>query len=250
MTTNVYDITAGLLTSDSRWSCELENDWIAYVDNTWCNKIIFDDEVAMLFAGDIDIIELWKCWFANGRKGEHPQEIDSFSGDSISAIGIDIKDGSIAFESDYVLKSFASDSSVVAIYSGTGGSYAKDCWQENKCARTAVRTATYADIFSGGDVLHFCRNTKDTNIIKSIPSEDVHVLMKERGYMQKNIGSQAVLIKDAANDFSNPERQTLANKVLSGKVKLSAPFPGMGQPWTNEKKSELNAFIKKYAPKK
>jgi len=250
MTTNVYDLTAGLLTSDSRWSCELENDWIAFVDNTGCNKIVFDDELAMLFAGDIDIIELWKCWIANGRKGTHPPVDDSMSGDSISVIIVDISDGGVVFETDYLLKSIAPSFSVEAVYSGTGGTYAKNCWQENRCAKRAVETAMRSDIFSGGDVLHYCRNSLTTNVPTPIQSEDVNRLMKERGYMQKNIGSQAVLIRDAANDLSNPELHSLATKVMSGKVKLSAPFPGMNQPWTNEKKAELNTVLNKYAPKK
>lgn len=250
MTTNVYDIAAGLLTSDSRWSCELENDWIAFVDDTGCNKIVFDDELAMLFAGDLDIIEFWKCWIANGRKGTYPDVDDPMSGESISVIIIDISDGKVVFETDYLLKSVATSSSIEAIYSGTGGPYAKDCWQENKCAKKAITTAICSDIFSGGSVLHFCRSSLATNVAPSIPSEDVINLLKGRGYMQKNIGSQPISIKDAVKNSFNQELQALANKVLSGGVKLSAPFPGMKQPWTNEKKSELKSVLDKYSSKR
>jgi hypothetical protein len=57
---------------------------------------------------------------------------------------------------------------------------------------------------------------------------------------------KVVLVKDAANDPSNPVAQQIANRVLSGQAKLNAPFPGMDQPWTNEKKAELAKALQRY----
>lgn len=243
MTTNVYDVPAGLMTSDSRWSSELDSDWIAYVDDTGYDKIVFDSDLGILFAGDLNRIDIWKQWFLQGRKGSIPKEVDG-----ISIILVDMISGQVVFETDYLLKSM-SDESEVAFYSGTGGPFAKDCWQVNRSAMRAVDSAISADIFSGGIVLHLCRSTLVTNVVNTVDPAGVVNLMKERGIMMNRHDRQSVLVKVAANDSSNLTRQDLANKVISGNVELSAPFPGISQPWTNEKKSELKSVLERYAPK-
>lgn len=241
MTTNVYDVPAGLLTSDSRWSCELDDGWIAYVDNSGYDKIVYDNQLAILFAGNLAKIDHWKNWFTKNRNGDQPQEVDG-----ISLIVANIKTGEVIFKTDYLLES-TSEKQIDALYSGTGGPYAKDCWQINKCAKKAVETAISVDIFSGGDVSFLHRESSETNVKNSVFADEVMALMKERGILMNKNLQQAVAIKDAANDSSDPNFQRMAQRVLSGNIELNAPFPGMDQPWTNEKKAELRNVLSSFS---
>src|SRR5471030_312080 len=244
MTTNVYDIAAGLLTSDSRWSFE-EAGWLVYVDDTGYDKLAFDSQLGFLFAGDLGAIDEWKQWVAGGRIVGAPLN----NIDLMPVIVVDMADGSVPFISDYMLKS--GNTQVEAWYGGTGGPYAKDCWQVNKCAKTAVVTAKNSDQFSGGAVMHIERITLDTNINNSMSASNVNTQCQERGIMINTKSSQGpVLVKDAANDPTNVVAQEIAKKVLSGAARLGAPFPGMRQPWTQEKKAELAEALERYAPKK
>lgn len=58
-----------------------------------------------------------------------------------------------------------------------------------------------------------------------------------------------VLVRDVANDPSNPIAHSIANEVMQGKAELNAPFPGMDLPWTKEKKSELATVLARFARK-
>lgn len=245
MTTNVYDVSAGLLTSDSRWSFE-EAGWLVYVDDTDYNKIVWDAALAFLFAGGIGPIEKWKRWVTGGRKVAAPFD----DTDEMSVIMVDIKTGEVVFNSDYLLQSGALDSPD-AWYGGTGAPYAMDCWQVNKCAKTAVYSAKQRDQYSGGEVMYLQRHTQESNITVDAPSSNVIQQCQQRGYMINTVApNEPVLVQDAANDPTNLVAQNIAMKVMSGAVKLGAPFPGMKQPWTQEKKQELQRVLDRYAPAK
>lgn len=45
--------------------------------------------------------------------------------------------------------------------------------------------------------------------------------------------------------IDSPNAKKLIEDILSGKIKLQSPFPGMNKPWTNEKKQELNSVLDK-----
>jgi len=250
MTTNVYDVAAGLLTSDSRWSAD-EGEWIVYVDDTGFDKIIADAQLAFLFAGNILNIAEWKGWVKSGRL--QPAPLDRLDGTSL--IMVEIATGSVVFGTDYLLVS-RYDAMPSAWYSGTGAPHAKDCWEVNRCAMTAVASATKVDKYSGGTTSHFNRNSRASNVTNSAAVESVLVQMRERGIMKNNNGAEFmisdVIAADAANDPASKQiddvAKRLAQKVMQGNVTLSAPFPGIDQPWTNEKKSELARVLARYAP--
>jgi hypothetical protein len=42
------------------------------------------------------------------------------------------------------------------------------------------------------------------------------------------------------------DAKDFANKVVAGSLAISAPFPGINQPWTNDKKRELISVLDKY----
>lgn len=244
MTTNVYDISAALLTSDSRWSYE-ESGWIVYVDDTAYDKIAFDEDLGLLFAGNLTKIDIWKKWLYDGRLVDPP--LDQV--DDMSIIGVDMHSGNVIFWSDYLLNSIANNV-IEAWYGGTGGPYAKDCWQLNRCAQKAISTAIEKDDFSGGSTVYVRRSNFDTNIRNSVHVSSVLAQMKERGIMLNVKGSRdEKLLKDAVNDPADQVAHSIAKKVMSGKAALGAPFPGMAQPWTQEKKDELAAALRPYVRK-
>lgn len=227
---------------------------MVFVDDTGFDKIIADNQLAFLFAGDLLNIAAWKGWVAAGRTTAAPMD----KLDETSLIIVDVTTGTVVFNTDYLL---ASDSGPDrhAWYGGTGAPHAKDCWEVNKCAMKAVESAIMVDKYSGGRMIHFNRQTLETNATNAESHLSVVVQMRERGLMKKNNGteykvSEVMSSSIAANDASKAEidsvAKKLAEKVMNGSVALSAPFPGIEQPWTNEKKQELARVLARYAPAK
>lgn len=242
MTTNVCDVSVGMLTSDSRWSRET-GEWIIYVDDTGYDKIVFDAKLAFLFAGDMVNIDAWKQWVVNGRTGPMPLSYLQ----RMSVIQVDINTGKVIFQSHQFLNS-SFGVSVKALYAGTGAPSAKKCWDTNKCAATAVESAKLDDMLSGGTVVYLNRKTKGTNVTNGKSASDVIQQAKEKGMiMHKTSGQAPVPVKVAANDVSNPAAQAVANLVLSGGVSFSAPFPEIDAPWSEEKVKEFEAALRAYA---
>jgi hypothetical protein len=241
MTTNIYDLKAALLTSDSRWSAKV-GDLIAYVDNTNYDKIVFDKRLAFLFAGDLPEIDLWKSWIIAGRKKlETPPIMHA----KMQVIQIDIASGKVVFQS-HNFTSSAFGVALKALFAGTGAGFAKACWDVNKCAKTAIVSASVGDARSGGDVKFLKRDTKVTNVTNSATSADVQEQLKVRGFLMNTNNAQAtILVKDAANDASHPG-YAIAQSVMTGAIPLSAPFPGMDEPWSKAKKAEFEAALALY----
>lgn len=237
MTTNVYDYGAGVFASDSRWS-KIIGDWIVYIDDTGYDKIVFDDTLAMLFAGDMPPIEKWKQWFLNGRISTPP--VAHLKGISICIA--EMKTGKFVFDSGHSLRSGDSR------FAGTGAPHAMNCWDMNKDARKAVETATTLDVCSGGKVVYLERISLGTNVANCESHDRVYEQLKERG-MMKNLKEtrQPVLLKDAVND---PVANGIAKQFMSGQNTLCAPFPGMHEDWTEEKKQELINVLSQYQPAK
>ncbi|WP_348696451.1 hypothetical protein [Duganella fentianensis] len=244
MTTNVFDVTTGQLTSDGRWSIE-KMDWLVFVDDTGYDKIIFDDDLAFAFAGNVTKINFWKEWVAGGRVD--PVPMDKL--DQMQLIIVNMVTGALEFASDYILFSHAGNA-LEALYGGSGGPSAKDCWNSNRCAITAIESAKSKDVFSGGQTKFLLSKTKQNNLSNNVGVTEINEQCKQRGLMM-NLKNplNTVLVKEAANDGSNPIVQSIANDVMQGKAEMSAPFPGMHLPWTQEKKSELSSVLARFARK-
>jgi len=241
MTTNVYDARAAVLTSDSRWSAN-EGNLVAYVDDTNYDKIVHDKRLAFLFAGDLPEIDLWKTWVMAGRqKDSKPALADA----KMQVIQIDVQTGKVVFQSH----NFANTSFGVAIralFAGTGAGYAKVCWDVNKCAMTAIVSAVKEDKRSGGNTMYFKRIIKESNVKNSASAADLQAQLKDRGFLMDITNTEEpISLKDAANDSNHPGN-AMAKAVMSGGMQLSAPFPGMDEPWTNAKKVEFEAALALY----
>lgn len=241
MTTNVYDVKASLMTSDARWSSK-GDEWIAYVDDTGYDKIVFDKRLVFLFAGDLPEIDLWKSWIISGRKkDDKPALADT----KMQVIQVDIATGKIVFRSH----NFANSSFGVvtrALFSGTGAALAKACWDSNKCAKTAISSAVIGDFRSGGTTMYLDRSTKETNVTNSASAAGVNEQLKNRGFlMNTNAHKESISVQEAANDPKHPGN-ALAKSVMSGAIPLTAPFPGMDEPWSVAKKKEFEAALALY----
>lgn len=242
MTTNVYDKIAELLTCDSRWSIQV-GDWVAYVDDTGYDKLVFDNRLAFLFAGDLPEVNYWKEWIQAGRKKDAKPMLHV---DKMSVIQIDMQNGAIVFRShNFPNTSFGA--AMKAIFAGTGAEHAKKCWDKNKCAMTAVKSASIEDALSGGTVVFLNRKTRERNVNNTVPESGVKLQAKERGIlMNTKDANLSIPIKDAANDPTNAAAQAIAQMVMSGSASFQAPFPGMDTPWTEEKKREFEAALSMY----
>lgn len=241
MTTNVYDNNAALLTSDSRWSREM-GDWVAYVDDTNYDKIVHDNKLAFLFAGELPEINRWKEWILGGRKKDaRPILYDT----KMSVIQIDVADGKIVFKS-HLFKNTSFGAATKALFAGTGAEPAKECWDVNKCAKTAIVSAAKKDYLSGGYVVFFNRKSRQGNVTNTATASGLQDQLKERGILMNTKTQTSMSIKDAANDTTNTTAQALATAVMSGSINLNAPFPGMDTPWSEQKKTEFEAALALY----
>lgn len=235
-----------MLSTDSRWSSD-NGDWIAYVDDTGYDKLAFTPQVGFLFAGDMPPIDAWKTYVSRGmKKSERPAPPTVWiPGTRVTIIQVALADGRIMFKShNFANTSFGA--ATRALFAGTGAEAAKICWDEKKCARTAVETAATKDCRSGGKVVYLDRKTREHNIVNSATSVSVQDQLKDRGYFMSVTQPVPVLLKDAANDPSNPAAQAFAKAVMSGAAPLTAPFPGMDEPWAPEKFGELDAALSEF----
>jgi hypothetical protein len=246
MTTNVLDCVNGVLSTDSRWSSD-NGDWLAYVDDTQYDKIAFTGRAGFLFAGDMPPIDEWKQYVAGGmKKNARPVRRAWVPGSRISIIQVELATGRIVFKShNFPTTSFGA--SVRALFAGTGALHAKTCWDEKKCAKTAIKSAAEEDMRSGGSVIYLDRKTRENNAANTATAESVREQLKDRGFIM-NVADKntKVSLKDAANDVSNPAAQAFAKAVMSGAAPLNAPFPGMDEPWAEEKYAELDVALSEF----
>ncbi len=84
-------------------------------------------------------------------------------------------------------------------------------------------------------------NVSYLNLASAFSSEEkpYSEAIKEAFHEAAEIVGPTILIQ-AIKDFGQRESS-------SDTVKLRAPFPGIGQPWTQEKKDELAKVLKKYS---
>ena len=239
MTTNVYDQAPGILASDSRWSNRADG-YLFYVDDVGYEKIVNDTQLAALFAGTLEYIDLWKSWFISGREGNPPRVSKN-----LSVCLIDMATGVVRLDRGDKIAS----SCKTARFAGTGAPHAFDCWVVNNDPLKAVATAAYFDRRSGGTIRHLNRRTGQNNLNNVATLEQLmrnfqtkgEVIMLNAGQTQKPIA-----ISEAVNDPA--VRDAFAKVESSGAGGLSAPFMGMGKEWTAEEEAQLYAVLAEYPP--
>ena len=234
---------AGVLSTDSRWS-KTAGDWIAYVEDTDYDKLAYTHRVAFLFAGDLPQIDRWKHWITSGmKKADRPAQIPNTK---LSVIQVDVATKKIIFQSHNFLSS-RFGVLVRALFAGTGAKPAQECWDVSKCATKAIESASKKDDLSGGKVVYFNCNTRVSNVTNTATAQAVEDQFKDRGILMHTANAyMPILVKDAAKDPSNNSAYAVATSIMSAASPLTAPFPGMDEPWSLEKMAEFDAALSLY----
>lgn len=239
MTTNVYDSTKGLMTTDSRWSVR-HGDYLIFIDDARFEKIERYEDAVFMFAGNGQKIQAWKTWIRSrpaDQSGMPPCEqmcvcIARFS----------TRDVLFAERQDIVRNG--------GHFAGSGSRFAFECWERNACARQAVESAKQFDYLSGGDVKFVDFTSGEHNLFSlanDVQIGDVGKALAIRGNVMKiAVNSTSVaqppfkLADLAANDA---DLQDVQARIASGDVSPTAPCDGMYSEWTDAHKSKLTAVL-------
>lgn len=242
MTTNVICRVKQLITSDSRWSCELNDTHIAFIDDACFDKLATRPAVAIVFAGDGQLISEWKRWF------EMPAldflrmpRVHRMEGNKLFALTVTIvkKDScKVLFTSGWSL-----DHGEHASFSGSGAPFAKDCYVTNGCGRMAVISAGQSDPFTGGQTKFMELDTGSNNLsIMKSTLQDVIQAINERGFVMDTTNGTVTPIRDWKADTDNALR-ALAN----GELTVSAPTGHPTRAWSESEQQEFRKVLEEIA---
>lgn len=240
MTTNVYDVKASTVASDSRWSFLVKNNdekeslaAIVYVDDTGFDKMIIAEGACALFAGNSRLIDAWKQWIASTAKAviPRPPVIDDFA-----MCIIDAGNGDLIFEHG---QKIADDT---YRFAGTGAKYAHKCWLNNKCAQRAVKSASDVDDYSGGEVKFFNIKTQQHNVTPNGLYELINEATITRGVvMYTAYQGKTVSVQEAA--ATDPRIRTLLQNISTGEASAEAPSGHDPIIWTETDVKRLDASL-------
>lgn len=233
MTTNVFDINARHMATDSRWSVDSAK-FVIYVDDTGFDKICTAKGHAFMFAGNGKLIELWKDWIAKNPSStpKPPLKQDDAA---VSMCIANIETALIRFE-------YRQDISLpFARFTGSGAKFAHDCWQVNNDAQLAVDSAKKQDWFSGGTVTYFDFDSGQHNLLNSTTLKNVQTQLLEGFVMYKNNYGQPIPAREATDNDS--EVQSIFEKIAQGEMSANAPCEAMYSSWTDNEIKELHAVL-------
>ena len=237
MTTNIYDVTKGILATDSRWSIR-HGRWILYVDDSGYEKIDLDGNIVFMFAGNGGVIQEWKDWIKSGRNGPYP------SPDGISICIVDAQNNKKLFSERHPIQ--MDD----ATFAGSGAEFAHGCWSENKDPIQAIMTAAAFDILTGGDVkyvnCHSLKNNLGAGLsvaVRSSTIQDVTTAIMERGYIVETTNA-GVPFKQKLAAANCSDVAELASKLASGEILPESPCTSVHSKWTDEQKLALDVALK------
>jgi hypothetical protein len=240
MTTNVFDKSAAVLASDTRWSYRLVQDGpikstvaLLYVDDTGFEKIEFQPDYSYIFAGPSDLIDRWKKWINSPTRSVVPSP--GYANDFALCI-IDMSTGDVFDEHGQRIRD------AMYRFAGTGAEPAHNCWKQFKDPRKAVRSATDGDIYSGGEVKYLNLTDSTNNLDTSGTIESIKQSTLKRGMVMYTSGNNAPMPIDeaAAND---PRIKDLVTKIAKGEAIAEAPCGLDTVVWTDTDVSRLNASL-------
>lgn len=244
MTTTAYDRVAGIVTSDSRWSCDLVkfdpsyDGHVLYVDDTGFGKLAVREDTVMVLAGNGYLIELWKKWLLRDElstdDGIPPLSLPGSSPFIIYII--EISTNKVLFDEGHKHAIvYPETNEVLAAFSGSGGAHAADSWIDYSCAKTAIEYAKKHDYYTGGTTRYVdfqsgesCLETELTTI------REVVNLMNERGYIMDTKKPGTAPVSISAQEVAHV-KQLLAN----GAITPSAPVGKGARDWTDKSKAKL-----------
>jgi hypothetical protein len=239
MTTNAIDIQQLIVSSDSRWSC-LVDDQLHFVDDTNFDKIVVNEDAVMICAGDGELIGEWHEWFRRPDCYETETPRTEITRGAITeTVCITIlgrPDGTILF-----IRGSYHTIDMHALFAGSGAIFAHGCFTANKCVMKCVQTAACHDFYTGGDVKFYNIVTGENNLSNIVHAFDhVDNEYRARGKVMDITTKKVMDInpKSAANDA--------AQKNASG-FHLSAPTGEAYRPWSADDKDRLQVAVNKLA---
>ncbi|WP_321938242.1 hypothetical protein [Burkholderia cepacia] len=236
MTTTAYDLSAKLLTSDSRWSIELGTTKIAYVDDAGFDKIEIVGEHAFLFAGSSAGIDSWKKYIHAGGG----LNIPDLNGIALFALNVTTQEILVSYGQDIALPNI---DALKASFAGSGARHAAKCWEKNGCGRQAIETAKSLDYYTGGTTKFLELATKTHNLVNNIDVTQLGKQFLAKGMiMYINGQSSQSVATAAANDT---EVKELCEKIAQGSIALSAPCDAMMMEPTEEDNKKVRAAMQK-----
>lgn len=240
VTTNVYDSSKKLLSSDSRWSVKHSSgDFIVFVDDTGFDKIETARGHAFLFAGLASTIQDWKTYISSEPTGSlgHP------SIDQIALLIVDVTSGKVV---DHVGQDILlpNPDDPLTSFAGTGSIHAAECWLVNGCAKTAVESAKGFDLYSGGSVRYFELSTLKNNLLNTIDYDELRQAFTAQGMVMyiANSHRQVPVNEAAQHDVRVTE---ICESIANGQVSPTAPCDAMYNHASSEEKRRLVATLDK-----
>jgi hypothetical protein len=238
MTTNVYDVKAGVLASDSRWSYTIKDGEtliaVVYSDDTGFDKIEVHESVCALFAGNSKLIDDWKQWIRSPNKIVLPRPRVE---DGFAMCLVNMANNRIAFEHG---QKIIDDEKYR--FAGTGAKPAHSCWTVNKDPIRAVKSASKADRYSGGEVKFIQLKDKQHNTKPDGLFDSINKTICERGIvMYVTYEGKTVPIQDAAK--TDLRIRDLTMKIARGETSAEAPSGLDPIVWTESDVKRLDAAL-------
>lgn len=245
MTTNVFCKKKNILASDSRWSFKPINDRVAatfavaYIDNTGYDKIVYDGDTGFIFAGSIDVIDKWRDWVISPLQQslKRPDVADDFS-----ICMTDLDTGDILYEHGQKV------SGEFCRMAGTGAKAAYECWDVNGDAKTAVISATKADVFSGGEVKYLEGGNRKNNLNFTVSKLFIKEQFLKKGMVMYTATNQAPIPLEQAK--SDPRIQQLVSAIEKDTISAEAPSGFDPVVWTPADENRLDAALATRAAKR
>lgn len=254
MTTTAYDCDKNVVSSDTRWSADLnlmDGNYILFVDDTGFNKIACRLGGAIFCAGDGLIIEQLKTWWM--AEPFDPEALPNLKHNGKYKVSVVVasSDGDIIFDAGH--KQFLMDPEtkhIHALFTGSGSGFAGNTFQQCGCVKSAVTVAKVFDPYSGGDVKYCNISTGESNLQDETMSyNSIMESMKERGTLMKFTGIyaansesvQTIALKD------HPQHSEIVSKIQSGSVRAYAPMGGSEIDWNDDRIQRLKEAARKVA---
>ena len=236
MTTNIHDKNRFIISSDSRWSTDINNKKeILFIDDLDFEKMVVTDEFAIVTAGDSRLIDAWKNWAKNDILSERPPVVLTNDGEEPSYISI-----CLIFKPSIVLY----DSQVATIvmpharFSGSGREIARVCWSQNKCALQAIETAKSIDVYTGGNVKYANLALGDANLGSDLTTlDELNSAIYERGFIMDKSTKQITPLSEYNT------RDSIYAGLKNGSIVALAPTGDAKSPWNSEQEKSLDAAI-------
>lgn len=241
MTTNVIDLQAGVITTDSRWSYQGLG-FALYVDDTGFEKIVEYRGCAFTFAGDGALIQSWKDWLKSNPTAVHQQpEVERKTPQGLRSVTlsmVDMATKKVTFCRGNAIKSEE------ALFAGSGARQAKICWETNKDAKLAVKSAILVDIFSGGTVKYLEFKGNKNNLNETATIQDVNHMLATKGQIMSYANQNAPnTVLPATGADVAAEREKIVEQLRKGEVAASAPCDAMFEAWSEGDKTRLTSAL-------